>query len=134
MRDRWTILSRGDARPLTCAMAGSKRMAWAGRSRPALYAGAIAATGLEVAATIPADPQVNEFEAAGLTLATSVAVRAPRVAESPIHFECRGVQIIDLGNGPGAGSVVLGRIVYLHVDDDLLAEAGNLIRLLCPYS
>jgi len=71
-------------------------------------------------------PQVNEFEAAGLTPAPSVAIQAPRVAESPIHFECRVVQIIDLGSGPGAGSVVLGRIVYLHVSDDLLAEAGRI--------
>jgi flavin reductase (DIM6/NTAB) family NADH-FMN oxidoreductase RutF len=73
-------------------------------------------------------PEVNEFEVARLTPAPSVAVRAPRVAESPVHFECRVVQIIDLGSDPGAGSVVLGRIVHLHVSDDLLTE-GNRIDL-----
>jgi flavin reductase (DIM6/NTAB) family NADH-FMN oxidoreductase RutF len=66
-------------------------------------------------------PEVNEFQAAGLTAAPSVVVTPPRVGESPIHFECRVHQIVDLGGEPGAGSLVLGRIVHLHVDETVLA-------------
>src|SRR3989304_2477710 len=64
--------------------------------------------------------EVDEFQAAGLTPAPSVVVAAPRVAESPIHFECRVHQIVDLGAEPGAGAVVLGGLVHLHVDPAVL--------------
>ena len=64
--------------------------------------------------------EVNEFAAAGLTPIPSVVVRPPRVAESPIHYECRLTQIIDLGQEAGAASVVIGQVVHLHVDDALL--------------
>jgi len=65
--------------------------------------------------------EVDEFQAAGLTPAPSAVVAAPRVAESPIHFECRVHQIVDLGTEPGAAALVLGRIVHLHVDPSVLA-------------
>ncbi len=65
-------------------------------------------------------PEVDEFQLAGLTAAPSMVVTPPRVAESPIHFECRLHQIVDLGAEPGAGAVVLGRIVHLHVDPSVL--------------
>jgi flavin reductase (DIM6/NTAB) family NADH-FMN oxidoreductase RutF len=65
-------------------------------------------------------PEVDEFQLAGLTAAPSVVVAPPRVAESPIHFECRVHQIVELGTEPGAGAVVLGRIVHLHVDPSVL--------------
>ena len=63
-------------------------------------------------------PDVDEFERAGLTAVPSKAVDAPRVKESPIHFECRTVQVVDLSDAPGGGSVVIGRIVHIHVSDD----------------
>ena len=63
---------------------------------------------------------VNEFELAGVTSAPSVAVKAPRVAESPIHFECKLTQIVEIGNQPGGGSVVIGEIVHLHIDEHVL--------------
>lgn len=66
-------------------------------------------------------PEVDEFRAAGLTAVPSAVVAPPRVAESPIHFECRLHQIVDLGAEPGAGALVLGRIVHLHVDPSVLA-------------
>ncbi len=62
-------------------------------------------------------PELNEFEFAGLTAATSVAVRPPRVAESPIHFECKVHQIVDISDQPGGGSLVIGTIVHIHVDE-----------------
>lgn len=65
--------------------------------------------------------QVNEFEAAGLTPAPSLTVRPPRVAESSMHYECQVAQILDLGHEPGAGSVVIGRVLHIHVADELLS-------------
>jgi flavin reductase (DIM6/NTAB) family NADH-FMN oxidoreductase RutF len=73
-------------------------------------------------------PEVNEFEAAGLTPAASVKVRPPRVAESKVNFECHLTQVVTLGEGPGSGSVVIGRVVYLHVNDDILLD-GDKINL-----
>ena len=68
---------------------------------------------------------VNEFERAGLTMSASRAVRAPMVAESPIHFECQLTQIVELGTEPGGGSVVLGRVVHVHADDDVLFDGDK---------
>lgn len=64
--------------------------------------------------------EINEFAAAGLTPVPSVVVRPPRVAESPIHYECRLTQIVDLGQEAGAASVVIGEVVHMHVDNELL--------------
>ena len=64
--------------------------------------------------------EVNEFAAAGLTAVPSSVVRPPRVGESPIHFECRLTQIVDLGHEAGAASVVIGQVVHMHVSDALL--------------
>jgi flavin reductase (DIM6/NTAB) family NADH-FMN oxidoreductase RutF len=53
-------------------------------------------------------------------------VRPPRVALSPIHFECRVAQIIELGTDPGGSSLVLGRIVHVHVDDSVLIDGDKI--------
>lgn len=74
-------------------------------------------------------PDVNEFQAAGLTAAPSVRVKPPRVAESRVHFECRVEQILEFGDQPGAGSVVIGRILHVHVDESVLFD-GDKIDLL----
>ncbi|PJF22301.1 MAG: hypothetical protein CUN56_06690 [Phototrophicales bacterium] len=63
---------------------------------------------------------INEFEVAGLTMIPSQMVKPPRVKESPIHYECNVVQIVDLSDSPGGGSVVIGRVVHVHVDDSVL--------------
>ena len=62
-------------------------------------------------------PDVNEFEIAKLTPAPSVIVKAPRVLESPINLECKVTQIIELSDRPDANSLVLGQVVYFHVND-----------------
>ncbi len=77
--------------------------------------------------------QVDEFAAAQLTPAPAASVRPPRVAESPIHFECQLHQIVEIGSGPGSGSVVIGRVVHLHVDDALLLGGDKIdLRRLQP--
>lgn len=78
------------------------------------------------AAELPAD--VDEFEFAGLSTLPSALVRPPRVALSPVHFECTLAHILDLGDQPGAGSVVVGRVVMLHIDEAVMVD-GNKIDL-----
>ena len=73
---------------------------------------------VETSVEIAAD--VNEFELTGLESAPSIVVKPPRVAESLIHFECKVTQIVEIGNNPGGGSVVIGEIIHLHVDERVL--------------
>ena len=68
----------------------------------------------------------DEFARAGLTPAESRLVRAPRVAESPVNFECRLSQCIQLTAADGSSIeswLVLGEVVAVHIDESLL-EAG----------
>lgn len=65
----------------------------------------------------------DEFLRAGLTPAASRLVKAPRVAESPVNFECRLSQCIQLTAADGApieSWLVLGEVVAVHIDDTLL--------------
>jgi flavin reductase (DIM6/NTAB) family NADH-FMN oxidoreductase RutF len=70
--------------------------------------------------------EVDEFAYAGLTPVTATVVRAPRVAESPVHFECRVHQIIDISDQPGGGSIVIGRVVVIHVRDEVLTGGDKI--------
>lgn len=73
------------------------------------------------------DASVNEFEVAKLTAEPSRIVRPPRVAESPVSFECKLYQILDFSNAPTGGSLVIGRIVSIHVTDAYIKD-GKLDR------
>ncbi len=65
----------------------------------------------------------SEFDLIGLTPGRSQRVQAPRVAEAPVAFECRTLQVIRTNPGqPAGGNVVLGRVVHVHVRDDLVNE------------
>jgi flavin reductase (DIM6/NTAB) family NADH-FMN oxidoreductase RutF len=63
-------------------------------------------------------PDVDEFEAAGLTAAACERVAAPRIAEAPVSFECELHSAIDLGRS----TWVMGRVVYAHFHDGLVGE------------
>ncbi len=65
-------------------------------------------------------PEVDEFQTSGLTPVPSVVVKPPRVKESKISMECTLMQIIDFSERPNGGSLVLGRIVRMHVDDEII--------------
>ncbi len=73
------------------------------------------------------DASVNEFELAKLTPQPSKIVRPPRVAESPVSFECELHQILDFSQAPTSGSLVIGKIISIHIDDAHLKE-GKLDR------
>lgn len=63
---------------------------------------------------------VNEFIKAGFTMVESDIVKPFRVAESPAHYECKVMDIIELGTGGGAGNLIICEVVRLHIKADLL--------------
>jgi flavin reductase (DIM6/NTAB) family NADH-FMN oxidoreductase RutF len=71
---------------------------------------------------------VNEFEKAGLTMLKSDMVKPFRVAESPIQFECKINDIINLGKEGGAGNLIICEIVKFHVADEVLDENNVIIQ------
>ncbi len=62
-------------------------------------------------------PHVDEFEAVGLTRAAGAQVRAPRIAEAPIAFECIRKVNVEIGIGR---NVIIAEVVHLHIKDELL--------------
>ncbi len=61
---------------------------------------------------------------AGLTLEPSLKVRPPRVAESPVHLECKVRQIVPVGDGPLSANLVIGEVLLMNIDDAVLDEKG----------
>lgn len=76
----------------------------------------------------------SEFDFAGVTPTASSSVRPPRVAESPVSFECKLHQIVDVGDGGiGSASIVIGEIVHIHIADAVLLPDYKIdIRALQP--
>jgi flavin reductase (DIM6/NTAB) family NADH-FMN oxidoreductase RutF len=83
-------------------------------------------------------PEVDEFALAGLTPQTARLIGAPLVAESPVRFECRLTQIVQLQGADGVKVptwLVLGEVIGVHIDEALLvdgvydtANAGHILR------
>ena len=73
------------------------------------------------------DASIDEFEIAKLASAPSRVVRPRRVAQSPVSFECKLHQILDFNPLPDGGSLVIGEIDSIHVDEAHLTE-GRLDR------
>ena len=65
---------------------------------------------------------INEFVAAGLEAAPSERVRAPRVAQALVSFECERFASVPVGEGPGSATLVIGRILLMHMQDSLVDE------------
>ncbi|MEX1381819.1 flavin reductase family protein [Lutibacter sp.] len=72
------------------------------------------------------DIDINEFIKSGLTPIKSVKITPPRVAESPVSFECVVDNIIELGKEGGAGNLVISRVVCIHINNKYLDTNGNL--------
>ncbi|OFY67259.1 MAG: flavin reductase [Bacteroidetes bacterium RIFCSPLOWO2_02_FULL_36_8] len=69
---------------------------------------------------------INEFLKSGLTQIPSLEVKPPRVKESPVQFECKVNQVIELGKEGGAGNLVICEILLMHISDHILDEKGNI--------
>jgi flavin reductase (DIM6/NTAB) family NADH-FMN oxidoreductase RutF len=69
-------------------------------------------------------PGVDEFEVSGLTPGEATLVRPALVVESPVNIECSLVDMKRFGTRPGAGTVIFGQVMAIHVDDAVLADDG----------
>lgn len=78
------------------------------------------------------EPDESEWVACGLTQTPSEVVTPARVAESPIQLECKLRQVVEVGDGPGGGAVVLGEVVRMHVRDDLYQNGRILTEKWSP--
>ena len=67
-------------------------------------------------------PAVSETEQAGLATLPSVRIAPPRIAASPVAFECETYQIVEL---PQGRDLVIGRIVLMHVADAAVLDAAK---------
>ncbi len=70
-------------------------------------------------------PETDEFALAGLTPEPSRVVAAPRVAESPVHFECKVSDIVQLKGFRGDHAqawLVIGEVVGVHIARHLLVD------------
>lgn len=64
----------------------------------------------------------DEFAAADLEPAASERVLPPRVADAMVSFECEHYANVPVGEGPGSATVVIGRILLIHVRENLIDE------------
>ncbi|MES1954414.1 flavin reductase family protein [Salinisphaera hydrothermalis] len=71
------------------------------------------------------DPEVDEFELAGLTPVPGEVVAAPRVAEAAVAMECRLCQVVHLHSADGEPTnawLTIGEVVGVHIDERLLVD------------
>jgi flavin reductase (DIM6/NTAB) family NADH-FMN oxidoreductase RutF len=74
----------------------------------------------------------DEFNYAGLTPIESEMVKAMRMKESPIHFECKLRDILSYGDKPGAGTLITGEVVKIHIDEKLYDNGRILTQVFKP--
>ena len=68
------------------------------------------------------DYEESEFEIAGVSAIPSHTVEVPSVAESPIRFECKLIQIVPVGEGPLAANLIIGEILLMDIDESVLND------------
>ncbi|NRA11465.1 MAG: flavin reductase family protein [Crocinitomicaceae bacterium] len=73
-------------------------------------------------ASSPFAPKVSEFEKAGFTALESETIRPKRVAESPVQFECKVIEVKELGTEGGAGNLVICEVLRIHINEDVLND------------
>ena len=70
-------------------------------------------------------PEVDEFELAGLTKAPGKTISAPHVAEAPAVLECRLVKIVDdlpSWREHAFNIMIIGEVVGVHIDDAMVKD------------
>lgn len=69
--------------------------------------------------SVDAPADVSEIDYAGVSTVPSVLVAPPRIATSPVSFECRKVMACDVGTSQ---TVVLGEILMTHIADEFITD------------
>lgn len=68
---------------------------------------------------------VDEFVLSGLEAAESTDISAPRVAASPVSFECRVCDVIPLRGADGhtsSGVLTIGEVIAVHINEAMLRD------------
>ena len=73
-------------------------------------------------ASSPYNPNEDEFIKSGLTAVESQVVKPWRVKESPVQMECKVNEVIELGEGGGAGNLIVCEILKIHITESILDE------------
>jgi flavin reductase (DIM6/NTAB) family NADH-FMN oxidoreductase RutF len=64
--------------------------------------------------------EVDELAHFGIATQPSSRIDPPRIAGSPVAMECETYQLVEL---PGSGAVVIGRVLAMHIQDDMMLDA-----------
>ena len=72
----------------------------------------------------PYASDVDEFVKSGLTPVPSENIKPFRVKESPVQFECKVNDIIELGQNGGAGNLVICEVLKIHISEGVLDDKG----------
>ncbi len=88
---------------------------------------------VETAASYPYGE--SEIETCGFTPVPAVRVSPPRIAEALMHYECRLLQTVTIGDGsPGSSTLVIGEIVQMHFEDSIFHDGRITLESLNPLS
>jgi flavin reductase (DIM6/NTAB) family NADH-FMN oxidoreductase RutF len=68
----------------------------------------------------------DEFLKTGFTQEPSQIIKPPRIKDSPIQMECKVLEVKPLGTEGGAGNLVIAEILMMHINENILNEAGNI--------
>src|SRR5438105_5195180 len=69
--------------------------------------------------------RTGELNEAKVTPLPSVGVRAPRIAQSPVSFECRRITGVSLGP---RSMLEIGMVIHIHIRDDLVDPEKVYVR------
>jgi hypothetical protein len=73
-------------------------------------------------ASSPFPAGISEFEKAGFTAIASETIKPKRVGESPVQFECKVIEVKELGTEGGAGNLIFCEVQKIHINEDVLDE------------
>ena len=71
------------------------------------------------------DKNIDEFSKSGLTKLISKMINPYGVAESKFIMECKLYNIIELGNKPGSGNLILGEVLQFHINKSILTKTNS---------
>jgi len=72
------------------------------------------------------EKDVNEFEKGGFTAIKADLVTPYLIKESPVNFECKVNEVIELGEEGGAGNLVICEVLKIHINEDILDSEKNI--------
>lgn len=73
-------------------------------------------------ASSPYAASVDEFVKAGFIPLPSETVRPMRVKESPVQFECKIIEVKELGTEGGAGNLIICEVTRIHIRENILVN------------